>query len=168
MNEVIQAPRFRYVIECVKPDGSLRWSETIDNLVTTEGLNDVLTKYFKGSSYSATWYCGVISSSGYSAIVAGDTAASHAGWTESTKYSEGTRPGLTFGVAAAGALATSSASSFTINNTDTLKGAFAISNSTKGGTTGVLYSAALFTTGDRAVLSGDVVNVSVSITAASA
>jgi hypothetical protein len=168
MNETIQAPRFRYVVECVKPDGSLRWSETIDNLVTTEGLNDLLTKYFKGDGYSAAWFCGVISSTGYSVIDAGDTAASHAGWTESAKYTEGARPGITFGVAAAGALSSSSAASFTINDTDTLKGAFAITDSTKGGTAGVLYSAALFTTGDRNVLVGDVVNVSVSITSASA
>ena len=38
---------------------------------------------------------------------------------------------------------------------------FGITNSTKDGTTGVLYNAVLFTGGDRAVLSGDVVNVSV-------
>jgi hypothetical protein len=168
MNEHIVAPRFRYVIECIMPDGGVRWSETIDNLVVTEGLNDLLMKYFKGAAYSAAWYCGLISGTGYTEIVAGDTAASHAGWAESTKFSEAARPGITFGVAAAGALASSAASSFTISDSDTLKGAFAITDATKGGTSGVLYSAALFTTGDRAVLAGDVVNVSASITSASA
>jgi hypothetical protein len=168
MDEIIQAPRFRYVVECVKPDGSLRWSETIDNLVATEGLTDLLQNYFKGVAYSAAWYCGLISSTGYTEIVVGDTAASHAGWAESTKYDEATRPSITFAAAAAAAIASSSASSYTINDSDTLKGAFAITDATKGGAAGVLYSVALFTTGDRAVLAGDVVNVSVSITAASA
>ena len=49
---------------------------------------------------------------------------------------------------------------FSINGTTTVGGAFLISESTKGGTTGVLFSAADFQSpGDRAVTNGDTLNV---------
>ena len=48
----------------------------------------------------------------------------------------------------------------TINATDTIKGCFLISVSTKSGTTGVLYSAGLFTGGDQPVVSGNTLTVS--------
>jgi hypothetical protein len=91
-------------------------------------------------------------------VAAGDTSASHAGWTESTAYSNGTRPAPSWGAAAAGSKA-STATAYNINGTDTIKGAFLITNSTKGGSTGVLYSAGLFSGGDRAVVNGDTLNV---------
>ena len=49
---------------------------------------------------------------------------------------------------------------FTINATATVGGAFLISNNTKGGTSGVLFSASDFQSpGDRVVASGDTLNV---------
>jgi hypothetical protein len=49
---------------------------------------------------------------------------------------------------------------FSINGTTTVGGAFLTSNNTKGGTTGILFSASDFTApGDRAVVSGDTLNV---------
>jgi hypothetical protein len=49
---------------------------------------------------------------------------------------------------------------FTINATVTVGGAFLTSDNTKGGTSGVLFSAADFESpGDRAVVSGDTVTV---------
>jgi hypothetical protein len=159
------APSFHYTVECVKPDGSVRWADEFDNLVTTEGKNDLLTNYFKGVGYSGAFFCGLINDTTYTEIVAGDTAASHAGWTESADYSEATRPAVTWGVAAAGSLATSAASLFTLTADDTIKGAFVSTSDVKSGGAGVLYSAGLFTTGDRAVLIGDIVNVSITMSA---
>lgn len=159
------APTFRYEVVCTRADGTQRWKEDFTNLVTTEGKNDLLTQYFKGAGYTAAWYCGVITLTGYTGVAAGDTSAAHAGWVESVKYAEATRPSVTWGSAAAGSLATSSAAVFTINDTDTLTGGFVISENTKSGTTGVLYSAGLFTTGDRSVLAGDVVSMSISMSA---
>ena len=149
-----------YTVECIGADGQVKWRDTIDNLVTTAGKNDALDKYLAGSAYTAAWYLGLISSSGYSAVAAGDTSSSHAGWTESTAYSNSTRVAPSFSSASSGSKATSSAAAFTINGTDTIKGCFLISNSTKSGTTGVLYSAGLFSGGDRSVVSGDTLNVS--------
>jgi hypothetical protein len=54
----------------------------------------------------------------------------------------------------------SSPAVFSINGTTVVGGAFLISNNTKGGTTGVLFSASDFTSpGDRSVVNGDTLNV---------
>jgi hypothetical protein len=147
-----------------------KWSIAQENTVTTVGKNDLLDKYLAGSAYTATWFCGLISSVSYSAISAADTMASHAGWTEAgatnaPNYSSGTRVALAFAAASGASKATSSASSFTFSASGTIKGMFGASNSTKDGTTGILYNAVLFTGGDRAVVNTDVVNVSVTYTA---
>ena len=146
-----------------------KWAESQWNTVTTPGKNDLLDKYLAGSGYTATWFCGLISSVSYSAIAAGDTMSSHAGWTEAgatnaPNYS-GNRPALTFAAASGGSKATSSASSFTFSATGTIKGMFGTTVTTKDGTTGILYNAVLFSGGDRAVVSSDVVNVSVTYSA---
>lgn len=149
-----------YVVECRDKDGNLKWSDGFDNLVVTQGKNDALDKYLSGSAYTAAWYLGLISITGYSNIVAGDTAASHAGWTEATGYSQASRPTASFASAAGGSKALSSAAVFSVNADTTIKGCFLISNATKGGTTGILYSAGLFSGGDKVVQNGDTLNVS--------
>ena len=90
--------------------------------------------------------------------------ASHAGWTEITAYSQATRPACTFGAATTADPSvisnTASVAVFSMNGTETVGGAFLTSNSTKGGTTGVLFSAGDFQSpGDRAVVNGDTLNV---------
>lgn len=148
-----------YVVECRDKNGKLKWRDTIENLVVDEGKNDALDKYFAGSGYTAAWYLGLISSTGYTTgPAAGDTMASHGGWAEDQNYSEGTRPAPTWNAASGGSKATN-ATSFSINASTTIKGCFMVTNSTKGGTTGILYSAGLFSGGDKAVDNGDTLNV---------
>lgn len=149
-----------YTVECYGTDGKLKWSDTIKNLVTTVGKNDALDKYLAGATYTAAWYLGLISSAGYTGVAAGDTSASHAGWTESAAYSQAARPTVGFSAASGGSKSTSAALVFSINAAATIKGSFLISNSTKSGTTGILYSAGLFTGGDKVVDNGDTLNVS--------
>jgi hypothetical protein len=151
-----------YVFECFDADGNLRWREEVENLVTNVGLNDLLDKYLKGSSYTAAFYVGL---KGTGTIAAADTMSSHAGWTEDTTYSNSTRPALTLGSVASQSVDNSaSKAAFTINGTTTIYGAFVTTNSTKGGSTGVLYGAADFGA-SRAVLSGDTLNVTITLTA---
>jgi hypothetical protein len=154
-----------YTVECVGPDGEVKWTDTIENLVTTVGKNDLLDKYLAGSAYTATWYLGLISSTSYTTgPAAGDTAASHGGWTEDTNYSNSNRPSPSFSSASSGSKG-ASAAAFNINGSTTIKGCFLISNNTKGGTTGILYSAGLFSGGDKTVANGDTLNVTYTATA---
>lgn len=160
LNEVAEASGF-YTVECFDADGKLLWRDEIHNLVTTAGKNDALDKYLAGSSYTAAWYLGLISSTSYTTgPAAGDTASSHSGWTEDQNYSQGARPTAAWSAASSGSKALSSALTFSINASTTIKGCFLISNATKGGTSGVLYSAGLFSGGDKTVASGDTLNVS--------
>jgi hypothetical protein len=153
-----------YRIECIAPDGEVKWVAETPNLVVNVGLQDMNTKYFTGTTYTATWFIGLYGAAASNTPAASDTAASHIGWTEIVPYSNATRPAATFGTATTANPSvisnTASPASFTINATATVGGAFLISNSTKSGTTGILFSASDFQSpGDRTVASGDVLNV---------
>jgi hypothetical protein len=153
-----------YRIECRDKDGNLKWTAESHNLVVNVGLQDMNDKYFSGSSYTATWYIGLYGAAATNTPSASDTAASHGGWTEVVPYSNATRPACSFGSAtnANPSVISNSASpaQFNINATATVGGAFLISDSTKSGTTGILFSASDFQApGDRAVTSGDILNV---------
>ena len=155
-----------YKVECIR-QGKVIWSDEFDNIVVTAGLNDSLDKHLKGSGYTAAWYVGLVS--GTPTVAAADTMGSHAGWTEITNYDEATREVLTLGTVSAGSVDNSaSVASFAINAGVTVGGAFVTSVSTKGGTTGVLYGAGAFTGGNRALLSGDTLNVTVTCSASAA
>lgn len=150
-----------YTVECHDEDGNLLWTDTIKNLVTTVGGNNMLDNHLSGSAYTAAWYIGLITATGYGVGPAlADTAASHAGWAESSAYSQATRVATSWNSAASKSKALSAGCVFTINATDTIKGCFLISNSAKAGTTGILYSAGLFTAGDQPVVSGNTLTVS--------
>lgn len=153
-----------FTVTCYDKDGNFKWEEKTPNLVVNVGLQDMNTKYFTGSGYTATWYLGLYGAAATNNPAAGDTMASHAGWTEVTAYSQATRPQAVFGTATtADPSVISNALSvavFSINGTTTVGGAFLTSNNTKGGTTGILFSAADFQApGDRSVISGDTINV---------
>lgn len=154
----------RFALECRDKDGNLKWALDESNLVVNAGL-----KYMAGAGLSAetqitAWYIGLYGAGASNTPAAGDTASSHAGWTEITPYSNATRPAATFAASTTAnpSVVTNSASpaSFSINATATVGGAFLISDNTKGGSTGTLFSAADFQSpGDRSVVSGDTLNV---------
>ena len=170
MSETAQA-HGRYVIECVGADGHVKWRETIDNVVCTVGKNLMLDTALAGSGYTVAGpYMGLISSTSYTAVAAGDTMTSHAGWleaggTNAPTYS-GNRKTAAWSAAASGAKALSAALGYAVTSTGTVKGAFLVygsgASATKDDTGGVLWSAGTFTTGDKAVVNGDTLNVSYS------
>lgn len=147
-----------YNVQCLDSDGQVKWIDTIENLVVTVGKNDLLDKYFAGSAYTAAWYMGLVDGASTPTYAAGDTLASHAGWTESTDYSGSNRATVAWNAASAGSKA-STATSFSINATATIAGALLTVTQVRATTTGVLYSAGSFSGGNRSVASGDTLNV---------
>ncbi|MGU3539964.1 hypothetical protein [Methylobacterium sp. A54F] len=151
--------------ECFDADGRLKWEETVTNLTTNAGLNDMLSRYWKGNAYTAAFYVGL---KGGGTIAASDTQASHAGWAEVGAYSNGARQALVLGAVAAQSVDNSaSKASFNINATATVTGAFVTTDATLNGTAGTLVGASDFAA-SRTVQSGDVLNVTVTATAATA
>lgn len=156
MNVSQKAPHFRYDLVCTGADGEIKWTESFENLVTTEGKNDIINKYFKGSGYTAAWFLGL---KGVGTVAAGDTLATHAGWAELTPYT-GNRPALAFGTPSAGS-SVATGIAYTITSGATVAGAFVASVNT--GASGILYSAG-DAVSSRAVLSGDVLTVTLTVT----
>lgn len=158
-----------FTVECRDAEGNLKWTEDFHNLVVNQGLQYLNTQVFKGINYTATWYMGLVTGPGAgNTYAAGDTMASHAGWTESVAYSQTNRPVLSFGTATTAdpsVMNTATAALFTMSGTTTIAGAFITNENTKNGTTGVLFSVGNFTVGDRPVVSGDTINVSYSFSA---
>jgi hypothetical protein len=151
--------------KCYDKDGNLKWEDSVHNLVVNVGLKDMNDKYFSGSAYTAAWYLGLVTGPGAgNTYAAADTMASHAGWTEDEDYSELVRQTATFGAATTADPSvidnSGSVAVFSMNATTTIAGAFLTTDDTKGGTSGTLFSVSNFTSpGDRAVVSGDTLNV---------
>jgi hypothetical protein len=142
------APAMVFDVVCYGPDGAEKWREKVRNLVLTAGKTDLVDKYLKGAAYTAAWY---ICLKGAGSIAAGDTLASHAGWTELQPYAGTNRPLVTWGTTAAGSN-TAAGVTINFNATATIAGAGVTNAQT--GTSGVLYNMSDFASA-RSVLSGD-------------
>jgi hypothetical protein len=159
----------KFFAQCFDKDGNLKWEDYIDNVVTTVGKNLALDTYLAGSGYTVVGpFMGLISSTSFSAVAAGDTMASHAGWLEAGNANTPTytapRKTAAWSAASAGSKALSAALSFAITGSGTVKGCFLVFGtgavSTIDNTSGTLYSAGLFTGGDKVVANTDTLNVS--------
>jgi hypothetical protein len=116
--------------------------------------------YLAGTAQTTTWYLGLVTGPGSgTTFAAGDTLSSHAGWTESSAYG-GSRKAVTFGSATNANPSvisnTASPSSFVMNATVVIAGAFLASTTDNSG---ILFSEGDFTGGDKSVASGDTLNV---------
>jgi hypothetical protein len=179
MNEEMKL-KGKYFAKCIDKDGNLKWEDTIDNVVTDVGANQLLDSAF-GAGPVAGPYLGLISSVGYTGIpVVGDTMSSHASanhvWIEAgngSNYPNWSTPAtnargtMTFASAATRAKALTGAISFVIaTNPGTVKGCFVVFGTgavaTNNNTSGVLYSAGVFNGGDKVVGLGDTLQVSYS------
>jgi len=159
-----------FTVECVGADGQVKWSEQFPNLVVNTGLQLMNTQYFTGSSYTAEHYMGLVTGPGAgNSYTAGDTLASHVGWTENTDYS-GNRKLVSFGTATTADPSVISNSlspaSFSMNATVDIAGAFLCT--TASGTSGTLFSVGNFSLGDKGVDSGDTLNVTYTFSTAAA
>jgi hypothetical protein len=163
LDRLLLAGKFK--VEHVR-DGQVIDTYDFNNDITNEGKNTLFDVMFASGTQigSASWFIGLISNSGYSALAAGDTMASHSGWTEATGYTQSTRVAWGPGSAASQSITNASPATFDINATATIKGIFVTSNSTKSGTTGKLWSTALFSA-DVPVTSGDQLRVTYTVSA---
>ena len=142
-----------------------KWSD--HNLVTNEGLNDLLQVYLGNGTQKATWYVGLFEGN-YTPVATVTAATIASAATECVAYDEATRPEWVEAAAASQQITnTASKATFTINATKTVYGAFLVSDSTKGGTAGVLFAASRFSTA-RALIDDDQLLVTYTIQAASA
>ncbi len=132
------------------------------NMIVDEGIDEVLDKWLKGSGYTAAHYIGL--TDGTPTPAAGDDMSSHAGWVEVTAYDEAARQTAAWAAVSGKSVSLSSALTFTVDtNSTTIGGLFMSTNSTKGGSTGLLMSVVAFTAGDVTLNDDDTLNVSYTI-----
>jgi hypothetical protein len=160
---------FRWQVR--EADGSIALDEqgvpregTFRNANTNAGLNSILGIMFHGDTQITTWYLGLVDDSGFSTFAVGDTMASHAGWTETSTYSDGTRRTWSADASSGQAITNSTPATFNINGTVTVHGAFLVSNSTKGGTSGTLWATGAFSS-PQALVNGQTLTVTYSCSA---
>lgn len=116
------------------------------NAIVDEGADNILDVQFGGSSQSDPWSFGLIDNASTPVLNNADVMASHAGWTELTAYTEGTRQEWDDD-AASGRIKTNTTDvEFNINAANTVFGIFLSNNNVKGGTTGILWATAAFIT----------------------
>lgn len=144
---------------CRDKFGNIKWEEEWDNIVVTEGLNTYLDYTLKTGQASPVWYVGLIGTT--PTVAAADTMSSHTGWSEVTAYDETDRQTWTPGtVSAASVSNAASPAVFTCStNSTTVGGAFVTSGQTPGGTTGILFAAGAFSTGDKSLDDGDTISI---------
>ena len=151
-----------------------KWNEDFANTVMNEGKNHMLEAGLRTTTTVVGPFLGLISSASYASVpVVGDTMASHATWTEAgttnapqwTSPASGARGAPTMAAASAGSMAFSSAVSFSISTSGTIKGCFLVTGTgavaTNLSTAGKLWSAGLFAA-DKVVSNGDTLSVSYS------
>lgn len=160
-----------YTLECRDADGNVKWIDTVKNLVTTVGKNLLLDTFLAGSAYTAASFIGLVS--GTPTPAAGNTMASHVGWTEvglaNAPAYTGPRKTPAWSGASAGSKATSSIGAFVFTSGGTVGGCFLVLGtgalSTIDNTAGTLYSVGAFTGGNKIVATSDSLTVTYTATA---
>jgi hypothetical protein len=153
----------RFVIEHRDRDDNLKATYEFPNGIVDEGLNHILDTQFNSGTPVTTWYIGLVDNSGFSAFADADTLSSHAGWSESTNYTESNRVTWPSDAASSRSISNSTTANFSLNATGNLKGIFVSSNNVKStGNTGTLWSTAAFSS-VVATSNGDTLKVTYTI-----
>lgn len=161
-NDELKKIKGKFKVEHFNAKNELLGTHYFDNGVTNVGRDDILNVYFDSGTQKTAWYMGLIDNSGFSALSATDTAASHSGWTEFTSYSGGARGTWGVGASSGQSVTNASAVTFSITGSGTVYGIFIISNSTLSGTSGMLWATGGFTS-TVPVTNGDQLKVTYTI-----
>ena len=152
------------------------------NGITIEGKNFLFDVMFHGTTAYSTWYIGLINLTGYSALSENDTYdnlnQAGNGWDWFSDYTDAnngdsttTRPEWAEDAASGKAITNTTAAIYDITANGTVKGIFVVgganaqTKSDHTATGNVLWATALFTSGDVAVLVGDQLKVTYTVSA---
>lgn len=157
--------RGRFDVDFIR-GGKLLDRFVIYNDITNEGKNLIFDVMFNTATQivNTSWYIGLINITSFTALAATDTMASHGGWQEFTTYTQANRPGWGSVASAAQTVTNSTPVQFDMSATGTVKGLFITSNNTKSGTTGKLWSTALFAA-DVPVVNADQLKITYTLNA---
>jgi hypothetical protein len=147
-----------FTVTCHDAEGNLKWEDGFHNLVPSQGLQYMSASFFNATGYTTALYFGLITGPGSgTSYAAGDTLASHAGWSESVLV--GSRKAITFGTPTTATPSVTIGTSlvFTVTGATTIAGAF-VTNASSG-TSGFLFAEGDFTGGDKSVTTGDTLSV---------
>lgn len=156
------------------------------NGVANEGLNHLLNGYFDLAGVVTAWYMGLVDNANFTALAVGDTYdnidQAGNGWDEFKTYTDNanssstvTRPVWNPDAASAQSISNSSQVIFDVTGSATVKGLFIV-GSESGSTAvpankgdhasdGILWATALFDQGDTAVVNGDQLKITYTISA---
>lgn len=148
-------------------DGELidTWEET--NIVTAEGLNDMLDEYLLGAGDSPSFYVGLFEGTHNPGDSDTHNTPPGPGFTEVTVYSPSSRPAWTGVLGSKQATNSASKAVFTMTGSKTITGAFLATTATQGVGPGVLFASSRFSA-ERVVIATDVLNITYTLQAASA
>jgi len=171
----------RYVVEHWR-DGQRINEYQFPNGITNEGKDHLLNVHFNALAAMTAWYMGLVDNLNYSALDAtdlyDDIDQAGNGWDEFTLYTDAgngdsavTRPAWDEAAASAQSITNNTVTVFDVTGSGTVKGLFLCAGTnanTKGdhtaGTAHKLWATALFS-GDVAVLSGDQLKVTYTVSA---
>lgn len=168
-------PNGRFKLEHIRfnEDGSEQVLQEIDftNGITNLGKNLLWDVMFGAVAKSSIWYMGLIDQTSFSSLQNTDQMTSHSGWLEFSSYTDTansssttTRPVWSAGTAASQSITNSSSIVFTMTGAGTVVGAFIVNQSTKGATSGTLWSTGQFGS-SIVVASADVIRLTYTVSA---
>lgn len=144
-------------VECVDASGDVKWVENVRNIMTVQGLNEILDILFRSVAYTSLWFTGI---KDVGVATSSDTLDSHVTWPELSGYS-GDRKAINFNLADLGIIDNNGLRpEFDITVDDTIYGMFITDQESGNAPASVLLSIIDFVT-PRDVLIGDVLRVNV-------
>ncbi len=156
-------------VVCRRPDGTIKWTERVHNLITNEGLDHILDVVLHAATQITDWYVAIFEDDHTPA--SSDTYATP-GYTECTAYDEAARQEYEEAAASSQSITNSAnKATFTMSATKTIYGAALVGGgtdgSTKGNTAGggTLLCAAQFSS-SRGVEDDDTLEVTYTVSAA--
>lgn len=163
MKEDLKVKGFEWTLEVANEDGSIAHKETQHNLIPSQGMAFLVRAPFGDTAPISTFYLGLFRGN-YIPSPATTALDIPANMNEFIDYSEAQRPLWSRSFDDNSSMDNSaSKASFTVTQDRTIYGAFLVSDSTKGGNSGLILSCVRFAS-PKPVSAGQTVNLSGGLT----